>query len=219
MSTVLTCACPTCFRSSCRATSIIRLTSIRSGANSALTDAWLHCPTSSSHSCRSKPLPALAVNGNVDYHPGSVDGDFEITTRNGRLAGAGNWKAKTEAYQATVHLDDFPVDAFMPELGVGRVTATASVDGHGYNPMKRSTFVDARVNVDDIIYNKERYSDIALNASLSNGNATGELVSRNHDADASADFDADLHGDTVRWNLSSEIRNLNLTGAWFCRHP
>ncbi len=162
-----------------------------------------------------KTLPALAVNGNVDYHPGSVDGDFEITTRNGRLAGAGNWKAKTEAYQATVHLDDFPVDAFMPELGVGRVTATASVDGHGYNPMKRSTFVDARVNVDDIIYNKERYSDIALNASLSNGNATGRLVSRNHDADASADFDADLHGDTVRWNLSSEIRNLNLLALGF----
>lgn len=157
-----------------------------------------------------KTLPALAVNGNVDYQPGNVSGDVEITTRDGRLAGVGRWNGRAESYDATIQLDKFPVDAFMPEFGVGRVTASATIDGRGYNPMKKTTYIDTDIKVGSVEYNKETYRDIALNASLHDGNAKGRLDSYNHDADASAEFDADLHGDTVRWNLSSEIRNLNL---------
>jgi len=157
-----------------------------------------------------KTLPALAISGNVDYNPGKVDGDFEISTRGGHLAGAGHWTAKAESYDASIRLSDFPIDAFMPEYGIGRITASASVDGHGYNPMKNSTSIDAAINVESIEYNKAVYRDIALNAILHDGNAKGVFESFNYNADATADFDADLHADTVRWNISTEIRNLNL---------
>lgn len=162
-----------------------------------------------------KKVPALSVNGTVDYHPGAVSGNIDLTTQNGRLAGSGNWNARAEGYDATLKLDDFPVDAFMPELGIGRVTASLIADGKGYNPMKRTSFVDANVKIKSIEYNKETYRDIALDASLHDGNAHGTLESSNLNANATARFDARLDGDSVAWTLNSDIRNLNLMALGF----
>lgn len=157
-----------------------------------------------------KSVPALSLNGTVDYYPGKVAGDIELTTRNGRLAGAGRWVARAESYNATLNLHDFPVDAFVPEYGVGRVTASVTVDGKGYNPLNKNTYIDADVKLGSIVYNKETYSDIVLSTTLHDGNAKGTLDSYNHNADASARFDARLDGDTVRWNLNTNVRNVNL---------
>ncbi len=162
-----------------------------------------------------KSVPALAINGTVDYHPGRVEGDLAITTRDGKVAGSGRWNGKAESYNATLVLHAFPVDAFMPELGVGRVTGSVTVDGRGYNPMSRKTFIDADVKVGSIEYNKATYSNIALNTSLHDGNATGTLESMNHDVDATVKFDGRLDGDTIMWDLNSNVRNINLQALGF----
>ena len=157
-----------------------------------------------------KMLPALAIKGTVDYYPERVSGDFNVTTRNGELAGIGRWNGRAESYDASLRLDEFPVDAFMPELGIGRVTALATIDGKGYNPMKKTSFIDVDVKLNEIEYNNETYNDIALEASLHNGDAAGTLRSSNINMNASADFKARLDGDTVRWDIVSDIRNLDL---------
>ncbi|MCM1076764.1 MAG: translocation/assembly module TamB [Bacteroides sp.] len=162
-----------------------------------------------------KKVPALAINGTVDYYPQRVSGDVALTTGGGRLAGSGRWSGRAESYSATLNLHDFPVDAFVPEYGVGNVTASLTVDGKGYNPLSKATYIDADVKLKNIVYNKETYSDISLDATLHDGNAKGSLKSTNRDADASADFDASLGGDTVRWNLRTDVRNINLQALGF----
>lgn len=157
-----------------------------------------------------KSLPAMEIKGNLAYHPGEADGEIEISTREGRLAGTGNWVAKTEGYNADLRLDKFPVDAFMPELGLGDVTAFISVNGLGYNPMDKNTSINANINLDEIEYNKQSLHDLSLSASLHNGNVNGLFTSDNHDADFKIDFDADLINDTVIWDLNSKILNLDL---------
>ena len=121
----------------------------------------------------------------MDYHPGQASGDITVITKGGRLAADGSWRARPQDYDATIALDRFPVDAFMPSLGVGYVTARVSVDGRGYNPMAKNTSIDADIKVKQITYLKETYSDIALNTSLHAGEASGTLVSHNPGADAS----------------------------------
>ena len=165
-----------------------------------------------------KTVPALSINGTVDYYPQKVSGDVVLMTGGGKLAGAGRWVGKAESYSATLNLHDFPVDAFVPEYGVGRVTATLTVDGKGYNPLNKSTYIDADVKVGSIVYNKATYSDIALNTTLHDGNASGLIESSNQDADASARFDAQIDGDTVEWNLNADIRNVNLQALGLCLH-
>lgn len=155
-------------------------------------------------------IPALQLRADVDYHPGEASGNVEVTTHGGRLAADGSWSARPQDYDANIVLDRFPVDLFMPELGVGQVTAKATVDGRGYNPMAKNTSIDADINLKRLIYQKETYSDINLRASLHAGEATGNLVSHNPGADASLDFTAWLKGDSVRYNVQGDLRDINL---------
>ena len=155
-------------------------------------------------------IPALSLNTNISYHPGEASGDLTVITRGGRLAADGSWSARPEDYDAHITLSRFPVDAFMPELGVGAVTGSLSVDGRGYNPMARNTSIDADVIVKDIVYLKEHYSDIKLNTSLHAGQATGQLTSHNPGADATIDFTAMLAGDTIRYDLQGNLHDINL---------
>lgn len=155
-------------------------------------------------------LPALALNGSADYHPGEASGDFEVTTRGGRLTAGGSWSARPKEYDATISLDRFPVDAFMPTSGVGDITAHATIDGKGYNPMSKNTSIDADIKVGQITYLKETYSDITLNTSLHAGEATGTLVSHNPGADATVGFIALLQGDSIRYDINGDLRDINL---------
>ena len=54
------------------------------------------------------------------------------------------------------------------------------------------------------------YSDIALNTSLHAGEASGTLVSHNPGADASLGFNAWLQGDSIRYDISGDLRDINL---------
>ncbi len=155
-------------------------------------------------------VPALKLHGDVDYHPGEAQGSVEVTVGGGRIAADGSWTARSEDYDADIRLAHFPVGVFMPELGIGDVTGRVRVDGRGYNPMSPATSVDADMKIVEIEYQKETYRDIALDVALHAGEATGKLTSHNPGADASVDFTALLHGDTVRYDLSGDLRDINL---------
>lgn len=157
-----------------------------------------------------KVAPALKLDGNIEYYPGMADGKFTVVTRGGRLAAGGKWNGKREGYSATINLDRFPVDAFMPELGVGEITATLTADGQGYNPMSRKSYADADMDLKKVIYQKVAYKDVKLKASLHDGNANGTLTSYNVDFDGTVQFDANINKDTIDWNIDGNIRNINL---------
>lgn len=154
--------------------------------------------------------PALALHSDIDYRPGEVSGDLEVKTSGGRVAADGRWTARTEDYDALVSLDNFPVDEFMPELGVGRVSAKVSVDGRGYNPLSRSTSIDADARIGSVVYNRKHYSDIAMKVALHAGEATGNLVSHNPGADLTADFTALLRNDSVSYDLKGNLADIDL---------
>ncbi len=157
-----------------------------------------------------KVVPALSLSGDVIYQPGKASGDIAVITRKGKLAANGHWEGRQESYDAVVSLNRFPVDAFMPELGVGEVTADFKIDGKGYNPMQRTSFVDADINVKSIVYQKEEYNNVSLVAALHDGSAKGTFGSNNRDLDGTLKFDAELDGDSVIWDLTGNIRNVNL---------
>ncbi len=157
-----------------------------------------------------KTIPEIGISGTMAYHPGSADGEIELVARGGRVTGSGKWIGKTESYEASLDLKNFAVDAFMPELGIKAVTASATIEGHGYNPMSKSTKIDADIIVDHVDYNLLPLENIELSASLQNGNVVGQFVSNNPDADARIDFDAYLNGDTVKWDVASRVNTLNL---------
>jgi len=155
-------------------------------------------------------VPPLNLSGAVDFKRGTVTGNLYAATTGGKLALDASWTAKAEMYDMQLKTVDFPVDAFMPLLGVERVTAGVYVKGHGYNPFKPSTGIDANVHIIDIIYNKHRYADIELTARVSEGNADIAAISGN----SAAAFDLRASGNLAtapyEWTMNADIANLDL---------
>lgn len=155
-------------------------------------------------------IPHTTLKGSVDYSPNIIAGKINAFVQNGRIALDGSWNQRAEGYDASLDIDRFPVDAFMPSLGVGTVTASLSANGHGLDFTKPSTLADIKLDVDHVEYLKENYRNIAIDATLKNGNAAGRLVSNNPEADIDLDFTATLADTGYTWVVDGDMRNINL---------
>jgi len=164
------------------------------------------------HLSNSFALPsAMTIDGTINYRPSMIAGKVSVTADNGHLAAKGFWNRSAKGYDATLITDRFPVDAFMPTLGVGKVSAGISVKGHGYDPFASGTEMNVDMNVASVIYNKKEYTDILLNATLTDGHAEGTLSSGNSDADLDIDFDATInHEGMLAWDIDGNVRNLDI---------
>lgn len=162
-----------------------------------------------------KQIPAIEIDGSIEWRPQRFAGDFALSTHEGQLTGSGRWFANRESYSATLHLDDFPIDEFTPECGLGKISATATIDGRGYNLFNNATYIETGININNIIYHKQTYNDISFVTSLSDGIVNGTLRSNNHDADLSADFNAKMNDDTVNWSVFANVGNINLKNLGF----
>lgn len=155
-------------------------------------------------------IPALKLKGSADYNPGNISGNLNLTTGSGKLLADGRWVARKEAYKADIDLTSFPVDAFMPSLGIGDISATVHLDGAGYNPMSPKTSLAADIMVDKVIYNGKPYTDAHLKADASNGDMNAFLQSANPDANLDLSAHARVDSGIIKGSLNGEIRDLDL---------
>lgn len=152
----------------------------------------------------------MSVKGIVDYRPRAVSGDIVLTANDGRVAAKGKWNGRSEGYDLHVTATDFPADAFAPAFGVGRVSASVDVTGHGYNPLARGTRMDIRTDIGSIVYHNEEYRDIVLDAGIEEGHAEGSLRSGNPYADFDLDFIGHVADTLCTWDVEADVRHLNL---------
>ncbi len=87
----------------------------------------------------------MSLDGRLRMTEGmNIAGRLTALTGNGRIALDGSWNSRAENYRAEIDTRDFPVNAFMPLLGVGRVTASATASGHGLDIASVATRMSAR---------------------------------------------------------------------------
>ena len=155
-------------------------------------------------------IPDLDLNGTIDYRPNLISGTLEATTPGGEVAMEAEWDGRAEGYGLDVTFDTFPVNKFLPTMGIGSVTGSVHAHGEGYNPLKPGAHTNITVEVDKISVNNAQYRDIVLDAQLLDGDADGTLVSHNPGADLDLDFVATLDRDSCTLDLDGTVRDLNL---------
>lgn len=155
-------------------------------------------------------IPHIKIDGAVNYSPGLAAGKIRAITGGGNLALDGNWNQRAEGYDVHLTADRFPVDAFMPSLGVGNISARVSAVGKGYNPLSPRTNMDVDVDLLDAEYLSQPYRNISLQANLHNGEAHGTLTSTNTDLHAIVNFDATVADSGYTWNLTGDVPNIDL---------
>lgn len=164
-------------------------------------------------------IPPLTLRGRVAMERGVANGHLAAVTGRGELRLNALWNSRATDYTLHAAASAFPVQAFMPLLGVSDVSATVDAAGHGYDPFQPHTSLDASAAVTAATFNGTRYSGIAATAKLTGGRADIHLNSDNSDADLTLDASGNLDGDTYVWTAALDGRNIDLHALGFVPDP
>ena len=140
-------------------------------------------------------LPKLKVNGWAEVDRETYSTDLTALTSAGDLAARGRVNLNAESYDATVGVKNLNVAYFLPEPGIGLVTADLSARGNGFNPLKPRATTDIKLYVASIEYKGKYLHDIILDASLGNHDYDIYLSSENSDLDIELDLNGTLAED------------------------
>lgn len=162
---------------------------------------------------KSVRIPAMTLAGNVRMRDGS-DMAARLTARTGggSLALDGSYAMRGDAYRAEVDADAFPINAFMPLLGVGSVTGRVEASGHGFDFFSPSTALTCRADVESAEYAGHRYTGIAATAVVADGKADVSITSADPSALADVSARGNLAGDTLSWELYADAHRIDLKG-------
>lgn len=155
-------------------------------------------------------IPSSTINGCISYAPGNIGGDVKMHTSQGLLALDGQWNQNAERYNANLSVNRFPINAFMPSLGIGEVTADALISGKGYNPSKPLTQTKADINLKNLALNGEELNNITIATTVDSCRLAAFVTSENRYLNLDADIDASYNEGAYQWDFSSDIRHINL---------
>lgn len=156
-------------------------------------------------------VPSMTFDGHATFGGGDYDGALTAVTHGGRVALDGSFKGRGEVYRADVAARDFPVSAFLPTAGVGRVTGTIRADGHGFDVFSRATGADVSIDIKKAEYDHHTYHDIRLDAGLADGHGTIDLETHDTALPVKLKASGNLDGDKYNWTADLNTGSLDLT--------
>lgn len=156
-------------------------------------------------------IPAFTIKGSADAAGDEYGADFKLFSVAGDLAALGHVGLNSETYSADVDAVGIDVARFMPDLGIGSVTAKVKANGRGFNPMSGKAVTDAIIDIAHIQYNRRDFHNISANVTL---NPDGSLNLLAESANPGLDFDMEgsgtIHPDDYAFDISTRIRELDL---------
>lgn len=155
-------------------------------------------------------IPPLTLRGNAGVNAQNYDADFQLLTAQGDVVGSGKLGLNSEVYNADISVRSLNVGYFMPDYGIGRVTAHLKADGAGFNPEKSGAHTNVRLDVANIDYQKKILHDIKLKAQLRSHDFSIDLDSPNKDANMSAHINGSIRPDEYCAEGVMKIYNADL---------
>lgn len=155
-------------------------------------------------------LPPLTLRGNVAAKSNDYSADINLKTASGRLALDGKLMGKSSDYSVKLCTDSLPISAFMPDLGIGAVTASVNVSGRSFDLFASDATLDAAIDISLLEFNDYKIQGATLNAVLNDGDFFANLHSRDPAAKIDLLLDAAIARDAVDWEVSGNIDRVDL---------
>lgn len=149
-------------------------------------------------------VPPLKISGNVGANNSDYTADVDLITPSGSVVADGHVSLNSERYEANISVDHLNVAAFMPDLGVGSVTASLRAFGAGFNPLKSGADTDISLCLDEIYYNSYPLRDLSLQAILRDGYYHLEIDSPNEAVNVEAILDGNISDDD--YTVAGDVR-------------
>ncbi|MDE7393228.1 MAG: hypothetical protein K2M80_01975, partial [Muribaculaceae bacterium] len=155
-------------------------------------------------------IPRMKLTGKATINGSNYGGSLKALTGGGSLALDGSWQAAREGYNVDLNANNFPVNAFMPGMGIGAVTAHVAAKGQGLDFMSDKAQLSAQVDATRVVYNRSTISDLSLRADIANGMGHINLNSGNPIINAAIDGAGNLAGDTLKWHIAASVPYIDL---------
>lgn len=121
-------------------------------------------------------LPPTRFTGQASLSGPVIKSRARLATGEGTITLQARLHTKRESYDGNLHIDRFPLSAFLPHDSLGILSASIQVDGERYNPLDSLATLAAHLTVDTAQYGGYLYSGLDLSARLNRGRATGRVA-------------------------------------------
>lgn len=121
----------------------------------------------------------------------------------------GTFSPDNQSYDVDIQTHQLAVNHFMPSLGVGRVTASATASGHGFDFFNKSTRLNTKANVQSLAYDRYNLSNVKLDAQIANGRVSANVDSNNDYLRGNLDVNALMSTKVLRATIGGDIAKVN----------
>lgn len=155
-------------------------------------------------------IPPMTIDGEVTMNGQKINGELALLTGEGNVALDADWNGRDNIYDMKLRADSLPVDAFLPDLGIGVLIADVAINGRGFDYNNPNTRMEANVNLSHFEYKGHTYSNAHAWASLDSCHLVAGVKSLNSNADFDITATSDINNDAFDWTLSGDVRNADL---------
>jgi len=155
-------------------------------------------------------IPPMALNGRVHFDAKSnVAGNVAMRLAGGRAVGQGSFSANSQRYNVDATFVQFPVKKILPLAPADNLTAHVTASGHGFDFLKASTAVNAKVDLGGVTYRGQRYEHIQAQVNMNGGIVKAQVVSHNKDCDLNLTADGTIQGNHYVMAVNGVVNDLD----------
>lgn len=148
-------------------------------------------------------LNARALSGDIQPH-------ISLLSDSNLLSVSGSVSLPRKQYDIKLRVDSFPLDRFLPDDSLGRLSLTSSVSGAGYDFLQPETRLKAGLQLKSLVYRGYDYRDIDLESKLENGAYTLTLNSASPALDMGLSAAGKIEKQGGDLSLSGDFRQIDL---------
>ncbi len=147
---------------------------------------------------------AFKANGNL------YGADFVATEGGGSMKANVALDTKKMKYSTTIDAKQFPLQHFLPNMGLSPISAHIEADGQGTDIMSSSTSLRAKAQIDHFKYGGYDFDGMKATAEVRNGRIDADIDSHSKLLDGRVSFDAMIRSNMLQGTFSCDLNNADL---------
>lgn len=130
---------------------------------------------------------------------------------------SGDYQMESEQYQGDLELNRFPLERFLPQDSLGKISGNLHLEGKGFSWQKAKAEMVAEIR--DFTFRRHNYTDIELQLSLNKTRLRGTLTSKDPEVPLEFIFRGDSVAQAYRMEMMGSIKEVDLQALHFVTEP
>ena len=148
----------------------------------------------------------ISLKGDFGINGSRYTADFTATEGGGRLTAKGSFDSRRMSYNASLSANKLKTSHFLPGKGMGDLTASAYVKGHGTKILSPKTKLKAQAGIDKFSIGEYNFDGIKFEADMSDGKTYASLNSDNPLAQGAITINAKTDRKMLLSTLAADVR-------------